>query len=793
MAAGRDRDRCALHRLRLRAAPAFDAMQVVVVESPAKARTVRGHLGAGFEVIATRGHVRDLPAKDGSVDPARDFAMVYATERSAAPALGRIAAALRRAEGLVLATDPDREGEAIAWQVLEWLREKGAVEGKPVRRVVFHEVTAAAVRAALERPRALDMDLVRAQRARRALDYLVGFHLSALLWRKLRGGRSAGRVQSVALRLVCEREAEIEAFEAQEYWTVDAGMMTEGGGRFAARLTGLDGRELNRLSLDAGAAAADAAARIRAGDFRVASLVRDEVRREPAPPFTTATLQQEASRRLGFGLRKTMAVAQSLFDGVALDGGREGLVTYVRTDSAALSASAAAAARQIVRARFGAGYLPRRARVFRSRARNAQEAHEAIRPTDMARTPEEMAGCLDEDQAALYALVWTRTVASQMAAARLDRVRVELATGSGDVVLGAAGARTAFDGFLRVWREGGGEEDGDEEGGPDRPLPAMAAGERVFVGGARPGRHFTRAPARYTEADLVRRLEELGIGRPSTYASIVTVLRERGYAVLYRRRFVPTERGRVVTAFLEAYFTRWVAYGFTTEMEADLDRVAAGALAWKAVLGAFWGAFAGALESAGGLDREDVRAALERALSVYLFGREGSAEKRPCPSCAEGALMLRLGRYGPFVGCSGYPDCRHSRPLAADPADGAESRGPVPLGTDPESGLALTLRRGRYGRYLQRGGEGEPGAARAAVPAAMPADEITPEVARALLALPRLVGVHPGTGRRILAGIGRYGPWLKHGRDYVGLAEDEDVLGIGLNRAVVLVDAREGR
>ena len=775
-------------------------MQVVVVESPAKAKTVRGVLGAGHEVFATRGIVRDLPAKDGSVDPAGDFVLKYVTKRSASPALRRIAAALKEADGLVLATDPDREGEAIAWQVLEWLRVKGALGDKPVRRVVFHEITAEAVRDAMARPRALDMDLVCAQQARRALDYLVGFHLSALLWRKIRGGRSAGRVQSVALRLVCAREAAIEAFEAQEYWTVDADGMADGGGTFTARLSGLDGDELGRLSLGTDAAAEAAAARIRAGVFRVASVERDEVRRNPVPPFTTATLQQEASRRLGFGPRKTMQIAQSLYEGVELDDRTAGLVTYVRTDAVTLSRDAAASARGIARERFGADYLPRRARVFRSRARNAREAHEAIRPTDIARTPEAVAGRLGADEAALYGLIWTRTVASQMAPARLDRVKVELASADGDAVLTASGERTAFDGFLRIWREGDDEGEGEERDAgdaQDRPLPAMAEGERVFVAEVQSERRLTRAPPRYTEAGLVKRLEALGIGRPSTYASIVGVLRERGYAVLYRRRFVPTERGRVVTAFLEAYFAKWVAWRFTTGMEADLDRVAAGGMAWKAVLGSFWGAFEDALEQAGGLKRDDVRQAVEKALSLYLFGPAGEAGARPCPCCADGGLRLKLGRFGPFVGCTNYPDCRYSRPLAADPADDGikdgGSRGPIPIGTDPETGRALTLRRGRYGRFVQLGETGDPRSARGTVPANMAADEITPEIARVLLALPRTVGTHPDTGKRILAGIGRYGAWLKHGNDYTALPDDEDVLGVGLNRAVALVDARGGR
>ena len=760
-------------------------MLVVVVESPAKARTLRGYLGAGHEVIATRGHVRDLAAKDGSVDPARGFAMVYATKRGATRALGAIAAALADAEALVLATDPDREGEAIAWQVLEWLRERGALAGKAVRRVAFHEITPDAVRDAMARPRELDMDLVRAQQARRALDYLVGFKLSALLWRKVRGGRSAGRVQSVALRLLCEREAEIEAFEAEAYWIVDAAAMAERGGGFTARLVRLDGEDLDRGRLGAGPVAARAAERIGAAVFRVASFERGEVRRNPLPPFTTSSLQQEASRRLGFGVRKTMQLAQTLYEGVDLYGSAQGLITYMRTDGTALSKGAAAAARKIARARFDGDYLPARARTFRARARPTQEAHEAIRPTDFARTPESLAGRISEAAAGLYALIWQRAVASQMAAARLDRAQVELVSESGDIALAAAGSEIVFDGFLGVWREAGDDDGGAVES--ERPLPAMAAGERVFVSEVRPERRLTRAPARYTEAGLVGRLEELGIGRPSTYAAIVGVLRERGYAVLYRRRFVPTERGRVVTAFLETWFARWVAEDFTTRMEADLDRVAGGAAAGEAVLGAFWGDFDEALGRAGGLTREEVRAAVERVLETWLFGPAESPERRSCPACAGGRLGLKFGRHGPFIGCDRYPDCGYTRPLARDPADGGT--GPVALGADPGTGLALTLRTGRYGRYVQLGEVGaDPQAARATVPMGMEADEITPEVARALLALPRTVGTHPETGKAILAGIGRYGPWLKHGAAYVPLPEDEDVLTVGLNRAVALVD-----
>ena len=765
-------------------------MHVVVVESPAKAKTLRGYLGAGHEVIATRGHVKDLPAKEGSVDPARDFAMRYATRRGAARPLGAIAAALRDADALVLATDPDREGEAIAWQVVSWLADKGTLEGKTVQRVVFHEITAEAVREAMRRPRDIDMALVRAQAARRALDYLVGFHLSPLLWRKLRGARSAGRVQSVALRLVCEREADIEAFEPRAYWTIDARVMAERGGSFTARLAGLDGAVLDRLALDSETAAEEAARRVRESVFHVAAVERDEVRRNPVPPFTTATLQQEASRQLGLGVRRTMQLAQALYEGVALDGETAGLVTYVRTDSVALSKRAVAAIREHIHERFPSEYLPRRARVVRGHARNAQEAHEAIRPTDLARTPGAVAGRLGADAAALYALIWRRAVASQMAAARLERVRVELASETGDVVLTASGAHTRFDGFLRLYREG--EDDDAGEVDTERPLPAMAEGERGFVAEVRSVRRSTRPPSRYTEAALVRKLEALGIGRPSTYAAIVAVLREREYVVLYHRRFVPTERGRVLTAYLEAYFARWVAYGFTTAMEADLDRVAAGGVAWKAVLRGFWGDFEEALHTAGGHDRATVHAAVERALATYLFGAPGAPRERACPSCADGRLGLKLGRYGAFVGCSRFPACRYRRPLAAERTPpGAGGGEPEPIGTDPETGQALTLRRGRYGLYVQRGEDaGEVRAPRASVPRGMDLHEVTPDVARALLALPRTVGVHPVSGETILAGIGRYGAWLKHGRTYVSLPDDEDVLAVGLNRAVMLVDTK---
>ena len=676
--------------------------------------------------------------------------------------------------------------------MLTWLRERDTLGERPVRRVAFREITPDGVRAAMASPRALDMDLVRAQQARRALDYLVGFHLSPVLWRKLPGSRSAGRVQSVALRLVCEREAEIEAFVPREYWTVEAGVMANAGGTFTVDLCGLDGAEASRLALESGAMAEAAAERIRAARFTVGTVENDELRRNPAPPFTTATLQQEASRKLGFDVRKTMRVAQALYEGVETRAGTEGLITYMRTAGTAMARSAAGAAREVVRERFGGDYLPGRVRGLRSGSGNPREAHEAIRPTEFARTPEALAGALGEDEARLYELIWRRALASRMAAARIARTRVALVSEGADIVLGASGAETAFDGFLRVYREEREEEDGDPDA-PELRLPQMTEGERAFVGEVRTVQRFTRPPPRYTEAGLVRTLEQLGIGRPSTYAAIVGVLRDREYVVPHDRRFVPTERGRVATAFLGAFFADWVADGFTADLERDLDRIAAGGAEWTGVLGTFWTGFEAALAAAGELGRRDVRAAIAGALESFAFAGAESGGRRTCPACNEGTLTVKLGRRGPFVGCSRFPDCRHTRPLAAregGPGDGE----PAHLGDDPGSGLPITLRRGRYGLYVQRG-EGTAGgkADTVAVPKTMPPESVTLDIARALLALPREVGIDPSTGKPITAGIGRYGPWVRHEGAYAAIPGDEDVLTIGLNRAVTLLAEKKAR
>ena len=775
------------------------ARHVLVVESPAKARTIGRYLGPEYRALATRGHVSDLPAKAGSVKPDDGFAMVTETGRGAARTLGAVAKALGKADSLVLATDPDREGEAIAWEVLRWLEERDALGDRAVHRVAFHEVTPAAVRTALARPRDIDMDLVRAWQARRALDYLVGYGLSPILWRKVPGCRSAGRVQSVALRLLCEREAEIEAFVPRHSWTVEAEIET-GGARFTAALCRLDGAAVGDDGLAAERSAEDAARRIRDARLAVTAVERDTLRRRPPPPFTTSTLQQEAARRLGFGIGETMEIAQRLYEGVDLGSERAGLTTYMRTDSTAMAKTAIAEARAVARRRFGDDYVPAKARAFRSRSqgggppRFAQEAHEAIRPTGFARAPEDVERRLDRAAAALYGLIWKRALASQMAEARLDRVRVELApeAAAGGPVLAATGSAMAFDGHLRVWREDGDGESETESAGD--PLPALATGAGVSAVAVRVERQVTEPPPRYTEAGLVRGLDDLGIGRPSTWTAILAVLQERGYAVLHDRRFVPTERGRVVTAFLEAFFGQWVDTGFTAAMEADLDRIAQGALAWRGMLENFWGAFHGAVEDAGTLKRAAVLAAVEGRLEGFLFGA-GPADRR-CPACRVGELELKLSRYGPFVGCAAWPACGYRRRLAAAAVAGDGYTGPRELGTDPHTGQAVTLRRGPNGWYVQRGaGQGRVGGGagggakpeRMSLPPPVEPDSVDLDIALRLLALPREVGSHPESGKQILAGIGRYGPWLRHEETCAAIPGGDDVLTIGINRSVALI------
>ena len=768
-------------------------MEVVVVESPTKASTLNRYLGSDYAVVASYGHVRDLPPKDGSVRPDASFAMDWEISEGAERYLRAIGEALRGARRLYLATDPDREGEAISWHVLDELRRRGLLEGVAVKRVVFSEVTRRAVLDAMAAPRDLDDNLIDAYKARRALDYLVGFTLSPVLWRKLPGARSAGRVQSVALRLICEREVAIEAFKPREYWSIDVDLDTPRGERVAARLAALDGEKLGKFALGAEAAATRAVAAIRAGRYRVAAVEPKRIKRSPQPPFTTSTLQQEASRKLGLAARRTMRIAQQLYEGIEVKGERQGLITYMRTDGVQIAGEAVGRIRRTIGRRYGDAYLPETPRAYRTKAKNAQEAHEAIRPTDPARTPESLAGALDKDQARLYALVWKRAVASQMASAEIDRVTADIESADGRVGLRATGSTTAFDGYLRVYREGRDDAGADGEGEDERKLPPLAAGEPMALVEAAPNQHFTEPPPRFSEASLVKRLEELGIGRPSTYAAIISVLQDRNYVRLEKRRFVPEDRGRIVTAFLENFFRRYVEYDFTASLEDQLDAVSAGRVDWRQVLADFWRDFAGAVEETRELRVKNVLDALDGALSQHLFptGAEEGGDPRICPSCGGGRLGLKLGRHGPFIGCADYPACRYTRPLADDSGGASEPRA---LGRDAATDLPVVLKRGPYGFYVEReAGEAEDKPKRASLPKDMAPDMVDLETALGLLSLPREIGLHPETGKPITAGIGRFGPYVLHDGTYASLPRDENVLTVGLNRAVVLIGDKKSR
>jgi DNA topoisomerase-1 len=761
-------------------------MDVVIVESPAKAKTINKYLGKGFKVLASYGHVRDLPSKDGSVLPDEDFRMAWDVEPKAQKRLNEIADAVKGAGKLILATDPDREGEAISWHVLEVLNRKKALQGVEVERVVFNAITKTSVLEAMAHPRGLDKELIDAYLARRALDYLVGFTLSPVLWRKLPGARSAGRVQSVALRLVCDRELEIEAFRAQEYWTIEADLQTASGASLTARIVNLDGKKLDKFDIPGKQTADEIVARIRASRFSVKSVESKPARRNPYPPFTTSTLQQEASRKLGFSASRTMQVAQRLYEGVEIDGETTGLITYMRTDGVQIADEAIASARTVINNEFGEAYLPSAPRIYKTKAKNAQEAHEAIRPTDLARLPKQVTRFLDEDQRRLYELIWNRTIASQMESVQLERTTIEIEADEQQIGLRATGSVITFDGFLRLYQEGRDDPEDGEEGGR---LPKVARGDKLGLHDVRADQHFTEPPPRFTEATLVKRMEELGIGRPSTYASTLSVLRDRGYVHMDKGRFVPDDKGRLVTAFLENFFTRYVEYDFTADLEEKLDKVSAGELNWKDVLREFWKDFTGAVGEAMELRITEVLDRLNDVLGPHVFPDKGDgSDPRKCPSCADGQLSLKVGKFGAFVGCSNYPECRFTRQLTVG-ADGEnEAAGERNLGIDPESGKPVLVKSGRFGPYIQLG-EPEEGEKpkRAGIPRGTPAATLTFERALELLSLPREVGLHPQTGLPVTAGLGRFGPFILHDGVYANLKDPEEVFTIGLNRAVDLL------
>ncbi|NPU13706.1 type I DNA topoisomerase [Bradyrhizobium sp. 83012] len=761
-------------------------MNIVIVESPAKAKTINKYLGSSYEVLASFGHVRDLPAKNGSVDPDENFRMIWEVDPKAAGRLNDIAKSLKGADRLILATDPDREGEAISWHVLEVLKEKRALKDQKIERVVFNAITKQAVSEAMKHPRQIDGALVDAYMARRALDYLVGFTLSPVLWRKLPGARSAGRVQSVALRLVCDREMEIEKFVPREYWSLIATLATPRGDTFEARLVGADGKKIQRLDIGTGAEAEDFKNALNAASYTVATVDAKPARRNPQAPFTTSTLQQEASRKLGFAPAHTMRIAQRLYEGIDIGGETTGLITYMRTDGVQIDGSAITQARKVIGEIYGDKYVPDSPRQYQTKAKNAQEAHEAIRPTDLSRKPAELRKRLDDDQAKLYELIWTRTIASQMESAELERTTVDIVAKAGarTLELRATGQVIKFDGFLALYQEGRDDEE-DEDG---RRLPQMSPNEALKRQNLAVTQHFTEPPPRFSEASLVKRMEELGIGRPSTYASILQVLKDRGYVKLEKKRLHGEDKGRVVIAFLENFFRRYVEYDFTADLEEQLDRISNNEIAWQQVLKDFWTGFIGAVDDIKDLRVAQVLDALDEMLGPHIYPpREDGGDVRQCPTCGTGRLNLKAGKFGAFVGCSNYPECRYTRPLAAD----SEATADRVLGQDPDTGLDVVVKAGRFGPYIQLGeqkdyAEGEK-PRRAGIPKGTSPASLELEDALKLLSLPREVGIHPETGLPIIANLGRFGPFVKHDKTYASLEAGDEVFDIGLNRAVTLI------
>ncbi len=791
--------------------------KLVIVESPAKAKTINKYLGSDYTVLASFGHVRDLPPKDGSVRPDEDFAMSWTLGERAARPLSEITKALKGASTLYLATDPDREGEAIAWHVREVLEDKNLLKGKKVERITFNEITKSAVKAAIEAPRELDQPLIDAYMARRALDYLVGFSLSPVLWRKLPGARSAGRVQSVALRLICERESEIEAFKPQEYWTIEAVFTTADGSTVPARLSTYDGKKVEKFTFTNEKDAREAFDNLSKQNYTVGDVEKKQVRRNPYPPFTTSTMQQEASRKLGMGASRTMRLAQGLYEGVDIGGETVGLITYMRTDGVTLSVEAVQAARKVIEKEYGKDFMPDSPRMYKTVTKNAQEAHEAVRPTDLSRLPSHVARYLEPDALRLYTLIWQRTLACQMESAVLDQVGADIESADKKYAFRASGSVVVFEGFLKVYAQ---EQADDGEDEKSTRLPPVKTGDKMKTGSITPNQHFTEPPPRYSEASLIKKLEELGIGRPSTYTSIIQVLQDRNYVTLDKKRFIPEDRGRIVTAFLSNFFERYVEYGFTADLEEKLDDIAQGSLNWKKLLREFWTAFSAAIGGTKDLKIRDVIDALDEQLGPHFFpSTKEDPSPRNCKVCGTGRLGLRLGKNGAFIGCSNYPECKYTRPLVVSTDEAAAmAAGPKDLGIDPVTGMPVSLRIGPYGPYVQLGPmpgaepppppkepevEAEdgkpkkkkkakkkdkgPSPKRSSLPKGTDPASVDLEKALKLLALPRDVGPYPEDGGMIQAGVGRFGPYLKLGTTYKSIPKDEDVLTIGLNRAVVLM------
>ncbi|MCJ8322374.1 MAG: type I DNA topoisomerase [Rhizobiales bacterium] len=770
-------------------------MKIVIVESPAKAKTINKYLGSDYKVFASYGHVRDLPSKDGSVDTENDFEMNWLVDTDSKKRLNEIAKELKTADKLILATDPDREGEAISWHVLEVLNAKrGLMKGIEVERVVFNAITKKSILEAMDQPREIDMPLVEAYLARRALDYLVGFSLSPILWRKLPGSRSAGRVQSVSLRLICEREAEIEKFIREEFWTIDGKQKSTDGITFTTKLWAIDSQRLEKFSITNDVDAKAIETTLHNGDLKVTDIKSTPARRRPYAPFTTSTMQQEASSKLGFGAARTMQVAQRLYEGVNLNGETTGLITYMRTDGVTMTQEAIVEARQVVKKMLGDKYLPAKQRHYTAKAKNAQEAHEAIRPTSLARHPNQVRSILNDEQFKLYNLVWCRALGSQMEDALFERTAVTLETTGNDgktYEFRATGSVMIFDGFLNLYQSSFDDKSHDEDA---KRLPKLAEGETVKTLEILPIQHFTEPPARFSEASLIRRMEELGIGRPSTYTSTMSTLRDRDYIRLEKKRLYPEDKGRLVTAFLENFFSKYVQYDFTAHLEQDLDEISNGKAEWKDVLREFWTPFNELIQETKGLRITQVLDALNISLGPLVFPeREDGTHPRACTKCDDGQLSLKVGRYGAFIGCSNYPDCNFTRQLGQGNEDAAGDE-PKVLGIDPETKMEVSLRKGRFGFYVQLGEAVEKEKPkRSTIPKDVDPFALDLALALGLLQLPRSIGMHPEDGLVVKAGLGRFGPYILHNKIFASLTPGDDVLSVGLNRAVTLLAEKRAK
>ncbi len=770
-------------------------MNIVIVESPAKAKTINKYLGSDYKVYASYGHVRDLPSKDGSVDPENNFEMNWLVDGDSKKRLNEIAKELKAADKLILATDPDREGEAISWHVLEVFNAKrGLMKNIAVERVVFNAITKKSILEAMQNPREIDFPLVEAYLARRALDYLVGFSLSPILWRKLPGSRSAGRVQSVSLRLICEREAEIERFERQEFWTIDGKQKSTDGVEFTTKLWAIEGKRLEKFTINNQADAKAIEQNVDNKDLKITDIVSKPARRRPYAPFTTSTMQQEASSKLGFGAARTMQVAQKLYEGMTISGETTGLITYMRTDGITMTQEAIVEARQVVKKMLGDKYLPAKQRSYQTKAKNAQEAHEAIRPTSLARHPRDMKAILNDDQYRLYNLIWCRALASQMEDALFERTAATLQTTGNDgkqYDFRATGSVMVFDGFLNLYQSSFDDKTQDEDA---KRLPKLALDETVKTIEILPIQHFTEPPARFSEASLIRKMEELGIGRPSTYTSTMSTLRDRDYVRLEKKRLYPEDKGRLVTAFLENFFEKYVQYDFTANLEQDLDDISAGNAKWVDILRNFWTPFNDLIQETKGLRITQVLDALNISLGPLVFPeREDGTPPRSCTKCDDGLLSLKVGRYGAFIGCSNYPECNFTRQLGQGNEDAAGDE-PKILGIDPETKMEISLRRGRFGPYVQLG---EPvdkeKPKRSTIPKDVDPSTVDLELAIGLLQLPRTLGNHPEDGLVIKAGLGRFGPFILHNKVFASLTKGEDVLSVGLNRAITLLAEKRAK